>query len=53
MAITLQEKLKKLPSERQEAIRSRTAALIKEEYALREVEKQKARSDKNLATPHG
>ena len=51
MAITLQEKLRTLPKERQEAIRSRTEVLIKEEYALREAEKQKATNDKNLATP--
>ena len=40
MAISLEDKLKTLPIERQEAIKKATDKLIREEYALREKEKK-------------
>ncbi len=46
MAITLQDKIKSLPKERQEIIRRNTAKLIQQEYKLREAEKQEELSTK-------
>jgi len=42
MAITLQDKLKTLPIERQEYIKKRTAELNQQEYALRAREAREA-----------
>ena len=42
MAISLEEKLKTLPIERQEYIAKATDELIREEYALREKEKKQS-----------
>ena len=42
MAISLEDKLKTLPIERQEAIKKATDELIREEYALREKEKKQS-----------
>jgi hypothetical protein len=42
MAISLEDKLKTLPIERQEYIKKATDELIREEYALREIEKKQS-----------
>lgn len=42
MAISLEDKLKTLPIERQEAIKKATDELIREEYSLQEKEKKQS-----------
>ncbi|MGK7914259.1 MAG: hypothetical protein AB4038_01735 [Prochloraceae cyanobacterium] len=49
MDITLQEKLKSLPRDRQEKIASRAKELIQEEYTRRKISKQPQVTQKHQA----
>ena len=42
MAISLEDKLKTLPIERQQSIKEATDELIRQEYRLREIEKKQS-----------